>query len=264
MNIFRYDWHLDLSYYHNYTNCTNIDKYESSHIPMVWGWRPGQEAPDIPKSASFILGFNEPNMFDQSNMTARDAAKYWRVLEDAAQGVSLVSPAAAPCGSKTSCHGNALEWFDEFFKECDGCRVDYLATHAYMCDADKTMAYLAKLYDRYGLEIWLTEFACPHHRSALEQLEYMAEILPRLEASPYIFRYSWYQTRIIDSRHVFVTSSASLLERNTSTLTELGQFYVNFHRETKGTITTIPTTGVITAFAIIAIVVGVAVNVLVG
>ena len=200
---------------------------------MVWGWHPGQEIPYIPKTAKFVLGFNEPNHVEQSNLTAKAAAKYWRILEKGARGFSLVSPAAAPCGSKTGCHGNAVEWFDEFFQECTGCRIDYLATHAYFCDTNETITYLAKLFDRYGLKIWLTEFACPHTMSALKQLDYMSQILPWLEASPYIFRYSWYATRVIDSTG-FVRSSASLLEPDSPTLTELGQFYVAFQMIDKG------------------------------
>ena len=166
-------------------------------------------------------------------MTAKKAAKYWRVLEKGAREFLLVSPAAAPCGSKTGCHGNTIEWFDEFFEECDGCRVDYLATHAYFCGAKETMSFLTKLFYRYGLKIWLTDFACPHTTSVQKQLRYMSEILLWLETSPLIFRYSWYQARIIDATG-FVRSSASLLEPDSSTLTQLGQFYVNFQRITKG------------------------------
>ena len=180
-----------------------------------------------------MLGFNEPNHDGQSNLTAKEAAKYWRILEKGARGYLLVSPAAAPCGSKTGCHGDTTEWFDEFFKECDDCRVDYLATHAYFCNVDETISYLTKLFYRYGLKIWLTEFACPHTTSDLKQLEYMSEILHWLETSPMIYRYSWYAARVIDATG-FVRSSASLLEPDSSTLTELGQFYVNFQRMTKG------------------------------
>lgn len=209
-----------------------MEQYESTYIPMVWGWRQGQAAPSVSRSAKFVLGFNEPNHFEQSNLTAQEAAEYWQILQNSSHGLPLVSPAAAPCGSKSGCHGDTTEWFDEFFKECTGCRIDYLATHAYFCDAGETMDFLEKLFERYGLKIWLTEFACPHTKSALKQLEYMSEILPLLEDAPFIFRYSWYKTRIVVGD--FVTMSASLLEQNSSTLTQLGQYYVTFQGRKQG------------------------------
>ena len=231
-NCSRYDWSLNLSYFHHHTNCTNIDKYESSHITMIWGWRAGQEVPNITISAKFILGFNEPNHFKQSNLTAQEAATYWRILENGTRGLPLVSPAAAPCGSKSGCHGNTIEWFDKFFKECVGCRIDYLATHAYFCNADETMRFLKTLFDRYGKKIWLTEFACPYTKSVQRQLKLMSEILPRLEASSYVFRYSWCASRIVTDG--FVTTSGSLLEANSSTLTQLGRYYMTFQGPEQG------------------------------
>jgi hypothetical protein len=72
----------------------------------------------------------------------------------------LVSPATA---------GNGIPWFDEFFGNCtkmygkSGCRISYLAAHCYSCEPSATMAYLKKLYDRYGYKVWLTEFSCGEH-----------------------------------------------------------------------------------------------------
>ena len=40
-----------------------------------------------------------------------------------------------------------------------GCRIDYLATHDYVGNANQVMNRLEKLYKRYGRKVWLTEFA---------------------------------------------------------------------------------------------------------
>ena len=114
---------------------------------MVWGWRQNELPVWIPPESKFILGFNEPNHKAQSNLTPQQAAQHWREIEWHSRGLPLVSPAAAPCGDH--CLGQAVEWFDEFFKHCNGCRVDYLATHAYWCSADHMMTYLEGLWNRY-------------------------------------------------------------------------------------------------------------------
>ena len=154
---------------------------------MVWGWNPKYPLA-VPSDTPAILGFNEPNFHSQADLTAKEAASHWPEIERHSHGRPLVSPAASPCSSKSKCIGNSFEWFDDFFRLCHGCRVDYLATHAYYCNADTTMDYLQKLYTRYGKKIWLTEFSCPRTMDYGHQLDYMKAILPRLEAADFVYR----------------------------------------------------------------------------
>ena len=131
-------------------------------------------------------------------MTPKEAAALWPKIEEVAGNRKLVSPAAAPCGSgPPKGLSNAIPWFDEFFKLCKNCRVDYLATHHYACNAGSTMKYLKQLYDRYGKKIWLTEFSCPRTTSVTKILNYMKAILPQLEKANYVYRYSWLTHRRI-------------------------------------------------------------------
>ena len=157
---------------------------------MVWGYTRHHADENIwflPNTTA-ILGFNEPNMYNQANLTARQAAEHWPEIERKSHGAPLVSPSAIQCGGPEWCYGNQFEWFDEFFRLCNGCRVDYLATHKYTCDANYLMSYLQSLYGRYHKKIWLTEFACPDTTDPNVQLKYMKEILPRLEAAPFVYR----------------------------------------------------------------------------
>lgn len=176
-----------MSYILTHKNCTNLDQYKHTYIPMIWGHQALINM-NISDAASYILGFNEPNHFEQSNITAKQAAIYWRELERKSRDKLLVSPAASKCTHVTGCHGDAMEWFDEFFENCKGCRVDYLATHMYKCNANTVMNFLEGLYQRYGLQIWLTEFACPYSSDPEEELKFMEDIIPRLEAAPFVFR----------------------------------------------------------------------------
>ena len=62
-------------------------------------------------------------------------------------------------------------------------------------------------------------------------LEYMKAILPYLESSDAIWRYSWFVQRWpVDGGGDgwYLDKAISLLEQDSSTLTELGAFYNNF------------------------------------
>ena len=112
--------------------------------------------------------------------------------------------------SPSAAGGGDEEWFERFFAECEilGCRIDYLATHDYHGETEVVMNRLEELYhrcllfvsfqsfwvqnvSRYGKKIWLTEFAkcCTHDED--EIMDFVKEIIPRLEEADYIYRYSW-------------------------------------------------------------------------
>lgn len=158
-------------------------------------------------------------------MTPSMAASHWKQVTKHAQGKILVSPSAAPCGH---CQYDTIAWFEEFFRLCDGCRVDHIATHAYYCNTDQFMNYLKRIWDRFHKPIWVTEFACMRTTSVNVQLQFMKEILPKLETAPFVFRYAWFATRW--NGDGFVTSSSSLLHQDSSQLTTLGHYYNNFMR----------------------------------
>ncbi|KAL3864714.1 hypothetical protein ACJMK2_006371 [Sinanodonta woodiana] len=214
-----YDWGKTPSY-HEKLHCGNL---KSGRVPMIWSWSSDL---NIHPDSQYILGFNEPNFYHQSNMTPQVAAQHWRQLEQHFPGKLLVSPAAAPCGSHEQCMSNGEEWFAQFFQHCQGCRVDFLATHGYWCSADTTMHYLQGLWDRFHKPIWLTEFSCPQTHSEDTQLRYMKEILPRLEAAHFVSHYSWFVHRFKSDGWIY--SSTSLVHQDSSALTTLGEFYNNF------------------------------------
>lgn len=79
---------------------------------MIWGWRPHVDTPIyIIKQAQYVLGFNEPNFSQQSNISPQDAATHWKTIENKATGKVLVSPAIAPC---IHCNMSPFQWLDEF------------------------------------------------------------------------------------------------------------------------------------------------------
>lgn len=152
---------------------------------MAWGPKSNLVTIDNEK---YCMGYNEPNQLTQANMTAEEAAAHWPYIEQNCKLAKLVSPSAVNCGVG-KCNDYPFDWFDKFFSYCKDCRVDYLATHTFMCDPNKLMDYLQKLYDRYGKEIWLTEFSCGMEDNADILAIFMKQILPKLEASPIVYRF---------------------------------------------------------------------------
>jgi hypothetical protein len=89
----------------------------------------------ISAGATHLLGFNEPDLGAQSNLSPQQAADAWKkYIQPFAGRVKLVSPAvtngAAPMG---------LAWMDNFIRACSGCTIDAIAIHIY--DSATNVAY---------------------------------------------------------------------------------------------------------------------------
>ncbi|XP_060555010.1 uncharacterized protein LOC132715913 [Ruditapes philippinarum] len=177
-----YDWHQNMDFFYEKVGkvCDHSNGWSiPQHVPMLKQYHNHTQL-HIQTWGPYVLGFNEPNHKDQANMTPQQAADAWPLLEKNSHGAKLVSPATA---------GAKIGWYDSFFSLCHGCRVDYIAAHMYNCDANAIMSYLQRLYDRYHKQIWLTEFACPHSSDENQQLNLMKNLLPQLEAAPFVYRY---------------------------------------------------------------------------
>lgn len=199
-------------------------------VPMIWGASTAGQA--IPEGAKFVLGFNEPNFFDQADLSPADAAGLWPEVENSAKsrvssGVPIVGPGMNFCGPAERCHGtNPYDYLDEFFSDCAGCRVDYVAVHWYNCDLPSLRDYLEPGggldgFEQYGVPIWLTEFSCNPSASAEEQEAFMREAIPYLESNPRVFRYSWFSAGPIPN--------AKLINDDGSP-TALGEVYIGLER----------------------------------
>jgi len=215
------------SWYYNWGNlstfiemkCPTNKLPKAEFVPMIWGWYGSISTDYVPSESTTILGFNEPNHLAQSSLSPSYAVEGWKVIQSNWPNKILVSPSASPCGANCiSPYGQPLDWFDEFFRICNGtCNVDYLATHYYGCDANDAMEYVNSLR-KYNLKIWLDEFNCPGGTKQ-QQMEFMQQLIPMLEASDIIYKYAWFMVR--DS------GTESLLTNNVSVaqLTDLGKQY---------------------------------------
>ena len=171
---------MDMSFFREKVvkGCPHVQRTMPPHVPMVKKYN-NHTVLHVQWKAPFVLGFNEPNHADQADMTPQEAADAWPEVEKHSHGSRLVSPVAA---------GKAINWYDEFFRLCHGCRIDYVAAHLYSCNANEIMSYLHQLYQRYHKKVWLTEFSCPESSDERQQLHLMQTLLPQLEAADYVFR----------------------------------------------------------------------------
>lgn len=198
-------------------------------VPMVWGWygdKSGNTARTIANlkttlHARYLLGFNEPDGKQQSNLTVAAALKAWPVLMSS--NLPLVGPAAV--------HADG-PWMQRFMAGAiaAGDRVDYIPIHWYgMPNATAFLGYVRRVHELYHKPIWITEFAnvdwsTPHQASkkftAHDVAQFLRIVLPALNHMSYVMRYAWFSDRSPALR------DSSLFHKD-GTLTEAGRVYAS-------------------------------------
>ncbi|MGW1758483.1 sigma-70 family RNA polymerase sigma factor [Streptomyces mirabilis] len=172
----------------------------ASFVPMIWG---AKSVTDVSLAQArsegpYLLGFNEPDMAQQSNMSVEQALGLWPKLM--AAGKVLGSPAVA-YGADT-----AGGWLDRFMSgaKAKGYRVDFITLHWYGGDfrtpqaVQQLTSYLSSVYERYHKPIWLTEYALidfsqgTRFPSAQQQADFVTASTKALDALPYVQRYAWF------------------------------------------------------------------------
>lgn len=171
--------------------------------------------------AKYVLGFNEPDLSDQANMSVTEALNLWPQLESI--GLPLGSPAAS---------WPTRQWIYDFMDQAiaQGRRVDFICVHMYVgTDDNSFVQVLQDLYNKYHLPIWITEFATSANNATTMAdnpytpamvLSFMQRLLPKLEALDFVKRYSWFSGSPTSSR----LWSSALVDRY-GNLTELGKWY---------------------------------------
>ncbi|WP_019075143.1 sigma-70 family RNA polymerase sigma factor [Streptomyces hokutonensis] len=171
-----------------------------SFVPMIWGAKSVTDA-SLAQARSYgpyLLGFNEPDMAQQSNMTVEQALQLWPRLM--AAGKILGSPAVAYGGD------TAGGWLDRFMSgaQAKGYRVDFITLHWYGGDfrtpqaVQQLKSYLAAVYARYHKPIWLTEYALidfsqgTRFPSAQQQADFVTASTKALDGLSYVQRYAWF------------------------------------------------------------------------
>jgi len=143
------------------------------------------------------MGFNEPDIESQANLSVEDAVKLWKehVLPTKAAhpGVRIGSP-----GISNAPEG--INWLKRFFIELGGTGqsgVDHVVIHYYSPDVEHFKVYVQQVHNQFKLPVWVTEFGCTrwdpgNPPSEEEVLWFMREALNFLDSAPYVERYAWF------------------------------------------------------------------------
>jgi Glycosyl hydrolase catalytic core len=169
-------------------------------VPMIWG--AGAVTPStlsqVRREGRYLLGFNEPDMTSQSNMTPAQALSLWPQLM--ATGMQLGSPAVAYDAATPG------GWLEQFMSgaAARGYRVNFITLHWYGSDfatgpaVSQLQSYLQAVYARYHLPIWLTEFALanfggsPATPAPQQQAAFLTAATAMLQRLSYVQRYAWF------------------------------------------------------------------------
>jgi len=191
------------SWYYNWGTTPNgiATPASASYVPMIWGSANVTSATlsQVSQEGHVLLGFNEPDMGSQSNLSVSQALALWPKLM--ATGMTLGSPAVAT-GAATP--GG---WFDQFMAaaKARGYRVDFIAVHWYGGDfttgpaVQELESYLQAIYARYHRPIWLTEFALTSYSGGTatfpteaQQAAFLTAATKMLDGLSYVRRYAWF------------------------------------------------------------------------
>ena len=183
------------------------------------------------KKIFYVLGFNEPDLKAEANMSIAQAIEDWKILSEGLdKGIKLVSPA---------CSWPGAPWFNDFMKEIQNqnLRMDYIALHIYMGQSPATYAsQVKKIASTYGKKVWITEFA-PRDDSAVSgdpstnrfsekwiRENFIEEVLGSYESMDEVFRYAWFS-----GSPTMAGLWTSMLVDKDGKLTTLGNYYSTIH-----------------------------------
>jgi hypothetical protein len=170
-------------------------------VPMIWG--PGSvtgaNLAEARRHGRYLLGFNEPDLGSQSNMTVNEAIRLWPRLM--ATGMRLGSPAVS-AGAATP-----GSWLARFMRRAQhrGYRVNFITLHWYGGDfrtgaaVGELKGYLKATWARYHKPIWLTEYALTNFGTNpatfptwRQQAAFVTASTRMLERLRYVHRYAWF------------------------------------------------------------------------
>lgn len=194
------------------------------------------------QSSGWLIGFNEPNLPWQSNISPADGAVLWRQIESAAlpAGIKLVSPAPnqSPPGQDDP-YGHQWLWamVDEYeTRYSEKPHFDAIGWNLYGCTNNPACLDVSEmkvfLEDRrqealtrgYNGPIWLLEVGgCLTANSSASDQAVMTEMGQWFNQTAWIARYAWFSNRTANSFQG--NHNCALIDNGSNNLTTLGQIY---------------------------------------
>jgi hypothetical protein len=186
-------------------------------VPEKWGAGGSWNGFFTITNTPHLLGYNEPDHTEQSNVSVETAIKEWPNMMKT--GLRLGSPATTD-----------FTWLYSFMSEARkrNYRVDYVAIHAYWggLSGNEWYARLKEIYEKTGRPLWITEWnnganwtkeGWPNSTTdqQLKQLSDLKNILTVMDTAHFVERYSIYNW-VEDKRAMIL---------KTGLLTPAGEYY---------------------------------------
>lgn len=223
-----YNWGND----QNSLAATWMDDEHVEYCPMCWSNNYNADRirayVQAHPSTKYLLGYNEPNLKDQANLTPAQAAVRWGEIVALAKELNLKLVSPAMNYGTLSGYSDPIKWLDEFFAQ-PGVSIDdidAISIHCYMASPQALQDYVARFY-KYNKPIWMTEF-CAWEEYAIhseeDQINYMCQVLNYMEQDPKVERYAWFIPRAkAGYPYMQLLTSSQPYE-----LTSAGQVYCGF------------------------------------
>ena len=223
-----YNWGND----QNSLAATWMDDEHVEYCPMCWSNNYSADRirayVQAHPSTKYLLGYNEPNLKDQANMTPAQAAARWGEVVALAKELHLKLVSPAMNYGTLSGYSDPIKWLDEFFAQ-PGVSIDdidAISIHCYMASPQALKDYVARFY-KYNKPIWMTEFCAWEEyaiHSAEDQMNYMCQVLNYMEQDSHVERYAWFIPRAKSGYpYMQLLTSSQPYE-----LTPVGQVYCGF------------------------------------
>ncbi|TFK70460.1 hypothetical protein BDN72DRAFT_540155 [Pluteus cervinus] len=159
------------------------------YVPLQWG-SPNIEdfIPNaIACNATHVLGFNEPDFDQESNILPSQAASLWmQYIEPLSSvGVKLGAPAVTASGT-------GKPWLIDFFAACTNCTIDFIPLHWYGTGTEGFYNYLWDIHTQFpNKTLWVTEYADTSSNDT-EVAAFLNATTIYLDGLDWIERYAWF------------------------------------------------------------------------
>ncbi|KAJ7154903.1 glycosyl hydrolase catalytic core-domain-containing protein [Mycena crocata] len=201
---------------------------KNEYVPMFWGakkwskWN-ARKAEMAKKTPQYLLGFNEPDISSQGDMSPAYAADVWmkEIHPWAANGVKLGSPAVAW----------DLDWTMKFLAELKkrGGHVDFVSVHWYGSykDIEGFKKFVSSAHSRFGYNIWVTELGVTTGSRPTQQQtkSFMMAAYAWMDSVGFVDRASWFGCFEASSPPDSYATGKNALFKAAYTLSDMGYWY---------------------------------------
>ena len=178
-----------------------------------------------------LLGFNEPEIPDQANLSVEEGVKLWR---DVVIPVKRKFDLRLGSPGMSSDVGRSKPWLNSFLTQLGGKdEIDFLVVHWYGPHFSDMRPFLEDMHQSYGLPLWVNEFACStmgNGESSVGEVEaFMREAVRWLDNCEWVERYAYFGNKDVGTwvgrGSNFTEEGAGAMETGGKTLTRVAKLY---------------------------------------